>query len=189
MCEQTRYSLLERVKNGDRNAWGDFHSLYFPLVCQWCRRWGLQEADAEDVAAELCERLGQGLANYDRVLGKFRSWLRVVTMRAVASYFRHENRHRHLQPADHVAAGDDLFRAICLHDTLETAMRNVRKNQTPRCCNVWELVEVNGKSVQEAATQLEVHQSVVYRDRVTFREALRGELVRLNDGEDILGGV
>ena len=45
-------TLLERVSRSpaDTMAWDEFSRCYRPKILQWCRGWGVQEADAEDVA-------------------------------------------------------------------------------------------------------------------------------------------
>ena len=48
--ELTRASLLSRVRNvSDEGAWREFEALYHDLLVRFCRRRGLQEADASDV--------------------------------------------------------------------------------------------------------------------------------------------
>ena len=50
----TRPSLLARVRDlEDAEAWREFVHLYTPLVYGHCRRHGLQDADAADVAQEV----------------------------------------------------------------------------------------------------------------------------------------
>src|SRR6478672_4582250 len=49
----TSLSLLERAKANDRSAWDRIVCLYAPLVYRWCRRFGLQEADALDVGQDV----------------------------------------------------------------------------------------------------------------------------------------
>ena len=55
----TSSSLLVRVKAQDQQAWRQFVHLYSPLVYHWCRRVGLQQADASDVGQEVFKALTQ----------------------------------------------------------------------------------------------------------------------------------
>jgi RNA polymerase sigma-70 factor (ECF subfamily) len=77
----TRPSLLIRVRNsGDGEAWREFTEIYAPLIHRFARKQGLQDADAADLAQDvLCSVASAiGKLNYDRQLGKFRSWLLTV---------------------------------------------------------------------------------------------------------------
>ena len=50
----TRVSLLVRLRDpADGEAWQTFVDVYAPLVYSYCRRKGLQEADASDVTQEV----------------------------------------------------------------------------------------------------------------------------------------
>src|SRR5262245_24982543 len=69
-------------------AWRDFVDRYAPLVYRWCRGRGLQNADAEDVTAEVLHKLSAGrkLAAFDPSKGSFGAWLRRVTCNALCDY-------------------------------------------------------------------------------------------------------
>jgi RNA polymerase sigma-70 factor (ECF subfamily) len=55
----TRPSLLVRLRDAqDERAWGQFVDLYAPLVYDYARRHGLQDADAADLI-----RMSGGTAN------------------------------------------------------------------------------------------------------------------------------
>ena len=74
--------LLQDPK--DQEAWARFVVRYGPKVHDWCRRWGLQESDAQDVTQEvllkLCNKIG-GFA-YDPAKGSFRGWLKTLAHHA-----------------------------------------------------------------------------------------------------------
>ena len=79
--------MLERVRNPtDQEAWHRFAQLYSPLIFDWCRRSGLQLADAADLTQDVFSTLFQKLPEftYDRDKS-FRAWLRTVTLNHWAS--------------------------------------------------------------------------------------------------------
>jgi len=47
----TSPTLLGRLARSpaDQSAWAEFVAHYGPQIHGWCRRWGLQETDAQDV--------------------------------------------------------------------------------------------------------------------------------------------
>ena len=62
----TSVTLLELVRQDPRDpgAWDRFVRRYRPKIFSWCREWGLQEADAEDVAQDVLVRLTEKMANF-----------------------------------------------------------------------------------------------------------------------------
>src|SRR4051812_8102449 len=81
----TRVSLLERLRDSpqDSEAWGEFVGRYRPLLGAWGRHWGLQEADAEDVAQAVLLRLAVKLRQFDYDPAQsFRGWLRTMARHA-----------------------------------------------------------------------------------------------------------
>jgi RNA polymerase sigma-70 factor (ECF subfamily) len=79
----TSVSLLDRVRRQDPEAWDRLLYVYGPLVEHWCRGWGLQGADAEDVRQEVFQAVSKSLATFrrDRPGDTFRGWLRVISRR------------------------------------------------------------------------------------------------------------
>jgi RNA polymerase sigma-70 factor (ECF subfamily) len=81
---QTSTTLIERLQadGADPRAWEEFDRRYRPTVLAWCRAWGVQAFDAEDVAQAVLLKLVSVIRQYRRQPDqKFRSWLRVVTQR------------------------------------------------------------------------------------------------------------
>ena len=87
----TRLSLLLRVRDlSDSNSWRDFVECYAPRVFLWCKKFGLQEADAADATQTVLLKLVQSLQSfdYDSGRGSFRSWLKVVTQHVATDVVR-----------------------------------------------------------------------------------------------------
>lgn len=78
----TQPSLLLRLRDPrNAQAWNAFLELYGPIVYDYCRRRGLQDADAADVVQDVLRASAQALPafQYDPAKGSFRGWLfRVV---------------------------------------------------------------------------------------------------------------
>ena len=85
----TRATLLGRLRSAphDPVAWTEFVEWYGRKVFVWCRAWGLQEADAQDVTQEVFLKLSGRMHdfNYDQQ-GSFRAWLKTVTQHAWYDY-------------------------------------------------------------------------------------------------------
>ena len=87
---KTSSTLLARIKDKDQEAWWRFVHLYSPLVYGWCRRFGLQDADAADVGQDVFRTVAQSINGFhhDQKGDSFRGWLRTVTRTRVLDYRR-----------------------------------------------------------------------------------------------------
>jgi RNA polymerase sigma factor (sigma-70 family) len=79
----TQASLLIRLRDADdAPAWSRFVDIYAPLVYDFARRHGLQDADAADLTQEVLAAVAQSVRrfDYDPQRGSFRSWLFTVVV-------------------------------------------------------------------------------------------------------------
>jgi RNA polymerase sigma-70 factor (ECF subfamily) len=90
----TSLTLLERIRAGDRSGWRNVIELYSPLVHYWCRRWGIEQADADDVAQEVFHAASQDIGQFrrDRAGDTFRGWLRGITRHKALAFWRGRER-------------------------------------------------------------------------------------------------
>jgi RNA polymerase sigma factor (sigma-70 family) len=82
----TQPSLLVRLRDvGDSSAWSKFVDIYAPLIYDFARRRGLQDADAADLTQEVLAAVAQGIRrfDYDPQRGSFRGWLFTVVVNKV----------------------------------------------------------------------------------------------------------
>jgi RNA polymerase sigma-70 factor (ECF subfamily) len=86
----TSLTFLERVRSRDQQAWQQFVDLYGPLVYAWCRRWGLQRADAADLVQEVFHAVDIALPafRHDRPGDSFRGWLWTITRNKLLNFLR-----------------------------------------------------------------------------------------------------
>ena len=84
--DTTHPSLLARVRDpADAAAWHEFEARYRDLIRRYCRRRGLQTADAEDVGQLVMLALARALQHFtfDRSRGRFRDYLGRVVNNAI----------------------------------------------------------------------------------------------------------
>ena len=102
MFPTTCVNLLNQLRGdpSDQAVWDEFVDLYGRHIYRWCRRWKLQDADAEDVTQNILVKLSQKLPafSYDPSRS-FRGWLKTVAHHAWRDF---KDRRPHPQPA----AGD-----------------------------------------------------------------------------------
>jgi RNA polymerase sigma-70 factor (ECF subfamily) len=83
-------TLIEQIRVHDQEAWRRLVGLYTPLLRYWCRRWGVQGEDADDVLQEVFQAVAIGLQDFrrDRKGDSFRGWLRGIARNKVLDVFR-----------------------------------------------------------------------------------------------------
>src|SRR5262245_6442348 len=109
----THLTLLTRLRHDrfDQSAWDEFVERYGRHIYRWCRRWKLQDADAEDLTQNILVKLTQHLRDFAYDPSRsFRGWLKTVAHHAWRDF---EDGRRHAPPA----AGDRQVRELML--TLE----------------------------------------------------------------------
>jgi RNA polymerase sigma-70 factor (ECF subfamily) len=82
--------MLDGVKANDPRGWERLVALYAPLVFHWCRRHGLQESDAADVAQEVFRAVLTHIGSFrkEKQADTFRGWLRAIFRSKVNDLFR-----------------------------------------------------------------------------------------------------
>jgi RNA polymerase sigma-70 factor (ECF subfamily) len=85
----TRNTLLGKLRRDPSNeaAWAEFVEHYGGKVYTWCRRWRLQEADAQDVTQDVLYKLARKMKDFSYDPSRsFRAWLKVLTNHALSDF-------------------------------------------------------------------------------------------------------
>ena len=185
----TRASLLSRLRCApqDPSAWDDFVGRYGPRILAWCRRWGLQEADAQDVSQEVLVLLAVKLRTfvYDPSRG-FRAWLKLLTRHAWSDFLAERRRpgagsgdSGMLDQLHSVAARDDLERR--LEETFDLELfeidkTRVRTRVAPRTWEAFELTAIEGLSGAEAAQRLGMQVAAVFMAKSNVKKMIQEQI-------------
>ena len=73
--------LIGLARDGDRDAFGRLVEKHYDFIYRVAWRWSGRKADAEDIAQEVCARLGRAIRTY-RGGGAFTTWLYAMTLNA-----------------------------------------------------------------------------------------------------------
>ena len=129
---------------------------YGPLVVNWCRRWGAQEADALDVTQVVLAKLAVQMRRFAYDSSRsFRTWLHTVALNAwrdSRDARRPDAGSGHSETLDflhNLEARDDLVRRLEQQydlELLDEAGRRVRGRVQPRTWDAYELTAVQGVS-------------------------------------------
>jgi RNA polymerase sigma-70 factor (ECF subfamily) len=193
---QTRATLLARLyRSGaaDADAWREFVNIYGRQIYKWCRHWGLQDTDAEDMTQQVLLQLLTKMKEfvYDPQRS-FRAWLKTVTYHAWQNMLS-SRRHNGAGGADShvweqlltVPARDDL--ALRLEhefdrELLEEAMLRV----APHNWEAYRLTALEGVPARETAQRLSMKIANVYAARSNVQRLLREQVEKLEAAQGSL---
>ncbi len=191
---QTPPSLLVRIRDArDAESWQTFVDLYAPLIYGYCRRRGLQEADAADVSQEVLLQVARSIRGfeYQPERGRFRDWLGAVTRGKVVRW--RERQGRAVNGAG--GTGDDPLAAVAAPDAdpewaaafnghvLRAALERTRPHFEPATWRAFELEWLGDRPAAEVARTLGVAVTAVYVAKSRVLKRLREEVLLL--AEDV----
>lgn len=186
----THASLIERLQEGPSgSAWDDFVDRYGRKVFLWCRQWGMQQADAEDVTQEVLLAVARQIAQFrydpDR---SFRAWLKTVARRACNKLLEKLKQPDAPQEScvmallANVEARDDLLNRIdeeCNRDLMAYAMKRVQSRVLPHTWEAFWLLAVDGIAGLQVAERLKMPLAHVYVAKSNVQKMLREEIQAL----------
>ncbi len=196
-CEsQTSPTLLGRLKDlRDGQAWKEFVHRYTPRIYGWCRKFGLQDADAQEVTQGVLLMLARRMRTFEYDPNKsFRGWLKTVTIHAWGDFLA--DRKRNGQAVGGAAldgwwasveAADDLDQHLdeeFERELLLEAMARVQLRVEARTWNVFHLVVFEKRSGAEVARQFAMTVGAVYRARNRVKTLLREEVHKLQSPQE-----
>jgi RNA polymerase sigma-70 factor (ECF subfamily) len=193
----TRITLLGRLRRDPTNqaAWGEFVEHYGRKIYGWCRKWCLQEADAQDVTQNVLLKLAQKLREFTYDPSRsFRAWLKTLTHHAWSDFL--ESRQRpglgsgDSQVADvlgSIEARDDLVKHLEAEfdrELLEEAMQRVRLRVAPQTWQAFTLTALEGLSGAEAAERIPMQVAQVFVAKRRVQKMLQEEVAKLEKSGD-----
>jgi RNA polymerase sigma-70 factor (ECF subfamily) len=191
----TRVTLLTQLRQvpSDEAGWAEFVERYGRHIYRWCRKWKLQDADAEDVTQDILLKLTQKLRAfaYDPTRS-FRCWLKTVAHHAWRDFLDGPRRARPAAGDSEVLglmlsleAREDLARrleeAFDL-ELLEAAKARVRLRVAPHTWEAFRLAALEGLPVAEVAARVNLQVAMVYVAKSKVQQMLREEIEKLEMG-------
>jgi len=189
---QTHASLLARLNAapGDQapEAWREFLERYGDLIRGFCRTRALAAADTDDILQDVLLNLTRAMPGfeYDPAKGKFRSYLKTVTLHAIFKRSRQARGetplgdHEHTSGAHtqhHPAAGDsaleDQWETQWRRYHLRRGMNRLEAEFSARDREAFERYAILGEDAQRVASDLQLTIDNLYKvkSRLTNRLA------------------
>jgi RNA polymerase sigma-70 factor (ECF subfamily) len=190
---RTSPSLLGRLQDtSNEQAWSEFVRRYGGQILQWCRKWKLQEADAQDVTQTVLVKLASKMRTftYDPTRS-FRAYLKTLTNYALCDFL--ESRRRPglggggsaaLDALHTVAARDDLIAHLNSafdQELLERAMQDVQERVAPHTWAAFRMAAIDGMSGAAIAEKLGMKVATVFKARSKVQQMLQSEIQKLEE--------
>ena len=185
----TKPSLLLRIRDArDSASWNEFAEIYGPIIRSYCRRRGLQPADADDVVQEILARVARsiGTFEYEPGRGRFRDWLGTVTRNKITRFFESKGREGSAISIDmsaqiEASAEDPEWSANLHARILEVALVRIRVGFEPSTWDAFERIWCVGLPAPEVARTLGMTIDAVYAVKSRVLRRLREEVLSLAD--------
>jgi RNA polymerase sigma-70 factor (ECF subfamily) len=180
--------LLGRLRRSptDQEAWEEFIQRYRPKIIGWCRRWGMQDADTEDVAQMVLVRLASRMRDFEYDPARsFRAWLRTLCQHAWSDFVSARKNQvgsgdsRVGELLESVQARDDLVQEMEQAYDLELAneaMARVRLRVQPQTWEAYRLTAIEGLSGAEAAGRLNIKITAVFKAKSNVQKLIQEEV-------------
>lgn len=190
----TSMTLLERIQLNpdDPEAWRRFVESYQPRIRGWCRAWGLQDFDADDVGQDVLVKLFSALRKFRYDPSKsFRAWLKTVTQHAWSDFIaaRRRDPGQDAESVSRVAesaeARSELERQIEAafdRELLEMAMHRIKARVKPSTWDAFRLTAIEALSGAEAGRKLGIPVAHVFVAKHRVQKMLQEEVRILKDG-------
>ncbi len=200
----TSTTLLRQAQANDQGAWEQLVEIYSRRMYRWCRRAGLQPADAGNVVQESLQAVARKLDDFrrDRPGDTFRGWLRRITDNKIRDHFRRQGRsldaatggtdgqqrlanlsQEDNQPADSQAASDQATWDTSLvappsphTEELRNTINQIRGEVSERDWKFFWRVVVDGQSAAEVGREFGVTANTVRLVKMRLLRKLRGSL-------------
>ena len=175
---QQKDSWLRLLRSGDHQAFAEFIDKYKEAVFMCCRRLGLRDDQAEDVAGETFLAAYKGLARYSG-RAELSTWLWAIAYRQAISYLRKNRRQWQLEaePDEQIAANKEQEPSAAMQGKETESLVWQAVDRLPR---LWALAVIlyyrEQKSVADIAGIMQTKENTVktylFRARAKLRETL-----------------
>lgn len=187
---QTRQSLLLELGKRSDEAWSEFLSVYEEALYRYCRRRGLQDADAQDVLQDVLAAVNRKLPTWETrsQQGSFRAWLFRVARNLTADVIDRRSRKER-------ATGDSLvaklladkpqsiqqeFAEVYQKSLFDWACRRVKSHVQDDTWKAFYLSAIEGRSAEQVAAQLNLNIGSVYTAKCRVVARIRNEIENLS---------
>lgn len=184
----TRLTLIGELQaNLDGPAWTLFVEIYGPLIYRFCRRRGIQDADAKDVSQNVFLAVRRGIRRFqhDPSRGKFRSWLGTIASREIYRFREKHERAGHptLDATDgslNVPVSDAVWIVEFNQHICEMALNRIKLDFEEATWNAFELLWKQDLKPSDVARMTDKPADWVYQVKYRVMKRLEKEILHLS---------
>ncbi|MCE9619785.1 MAG: sigma-70 family RNA polymerase sigma factor [Planctomycetes bacterium] len=190
---QTSATMLLRLRADgtlDRQlGWSDFSAMYGPVIAGFARNAGAKPQEVDDILQDVM--LGffrqSRVFEYDPAKGRFRGYLKRITLNAI------RDRHRRKRPGvglpedfdppereSHLSAAWD--REWTEH-LVRRALEKVKTNIQPKTLEAFDRYGVRGEPIASVASDLGMSEAAIRHAKMRVLDQMRDEIVRMRADE------
>ncbi|MFC4993226.1 RNA polymerase sigma factor [Rubritalea tangerina] len=188
--EQTRYTLIERLKDQQNEAaWQTFSSTYEAYIYVVLKRLGVTHEEAVDLRQDILLKLWKKLPTFDYQpeKAKFRTWLCQVIRNTAFTYLSSKNSEKaridlyfseENNPANKESKLDSIMDEEWRSYISNTAMEALREKFNAQSIEIFER-SLEGAKAPELAAEYNLQENTIYRIKNRVKERLIVEIARL----------
>jgi len=192
---QTRASIFLRLKATDPEpremAWSEFRQKYVPVIAGFAHKLGARPQDVDDVIQDVF--LGFFSVSpkfvYDPSKGRFRGYLKTLTLNAIRARFGREARINTVpltELADDSEPLETTWQETWRHQQLRMALESIRSSsaEDSQTYQAFELYVLRDEPAAEVARKLGISIDSVYQAKHRITAALKSRLAELENEDD-----
>lgn len=191
----TSTDLLTALRDPrNHEVWGRYVDRYRPLIVQYCKRLGLHDADAEDVAQTTLATFSGAYRDgkYDRERGRLRVWLFAIARNQLNTWYR-RRREKEIQVGGSSDATDffaglsdetkseEIWEQEWREAVLRQCLLEVRQEVDPKTFEAFELFASAGQSAEEVGRRLGMTANAVFSAKRRILRRVRELLPAIDD--------
>ena len=190
----TRATMFQRLRANETisrdEAWHSFHKKYQPIIAGFARNANLPTSDIDDLIQEIFSKFIQIVNDfeYDPSKGRFRGFLKTMTVNAVRSKQRKKKEQEMPELAEPASSAEvsleSSFEKEWAHGILRRAFVEVRNQFEEKTWNAFELTGLRGIASNIAAKELGVSHESVRSAKSRITKKLAETVARLREEEE-----
>ena len=190
---QTSASMLLRLRADgtlDRQVgWNDFSKMYGSVIAGFARNAGAKPQEVDDILQDVM--LGffkqSRLFEYDPAKGRFRGYLKRITLNAIRDRYRRKRPSVGLpedfDPPEKQSEMNAAWDREWTEHLLRRALEKVRTNIQPKTLEAFERYGVRGEPVASVAQDLKMSEASIRHAKMRVLDQMREEIARMRIDE------